>query len=287
MTDDERRSAYGYELASEYWPGLEYDDFLQFMAEHQLASLDWDDIVGWEGEPDPNDVRRYYHESWGNVLYKLRDVGPPDSWCADHHRANCIWQHLIHGGCESVLDFGGGNGSAALWLARKGLAVGYVDVGRIAEFARWRFKREGLLAPRSRRPQPGKIITRWSLDYLIFAAKVAGQPWDAICAVDVLEHIPNPIPIVQAIYDGLRPGGLFIFTPVSFKPLATHPMHLESTFWLQERSYDVLAEMGFELFGERDTHHGIGSWRKPPLATAQSGVSAATAPQARPSVPPD
>ncbi len=114
---------------------------------------------------------------------------------------------------HSALDFGCGIGSLGLALAVNGLQVTLADVNStLLDFARFRFERRGL---------PAHFID------LSTGTALHGETFEFIAAVDVLEHIPDPLPALEDMASALQPGGiLFIHLPASAD--AAHPMHLWS-----------------------------------------------------------
>ncbi len=273
---------YGYSLAAEYFPGLERKDFYAFAVNYALAIMEWEDMVG-AGEPNAKGVERFYREGFGLLFHLLRNPRPPGVWDADIDRANVTRQWLQVGGARSILDFGGGAGGCAMQLARWGYQVGFVDAGETARFADWWIKREGMNAPRWL-PWPGKVAPYYDLADAVLGAKVAGQQWHAIAALDVLEHLWEPVDLLNAFYDALAPGGVLVLTRHSFKK---HPTHLARTFWLFEEADRVLAEIGFTSLTPPDGAYGIASWRKagelpplpaPPATDADGGAAETDAP---------
>jgi 2-polyprenyl-3-methyl-5-hydroxy-6-metoxy-1,4-benzoquinol methylase len=151
---------------------------------------------------------------------------------------------LGRGAHGPILDYGGGIGQQSIFLARQGWHVGYADLGETAAFARWRFEQEGVeilsLAPE-------------------VALDLALQPWGAISALDVVEHVPEPVDLLQRLTRVLAPEGLLFLTRHSFKE---YPAHLPETAVLQATLDFVLGEMGYRQVIVPDGHFGIGAWQK-------------------------
>ncbi len=99
----------------------------------------------------------------------------------------------------TALDFGSGIGALGLLLARHDLAVTLADVNpQLNAYARWRFERRGLAA---------RVLD-------LNAESLPAGAFDFVAAVDVLEHLPDPLPAVEALAAALRPGGtLFVHLP--------------------------------------------------------------------------
>ncbi len=95
-----------------------------------------------------------------------------------------------------VLDFGGGVGTDALFLAERGYEVTLVDVdGPAFRFARHRFERRGIQARfvESRSPLPEPDGT-----------------YDAVVCFDVFSHLPDPLGAARRLISALRDGGIML-----------------------------------------------------------------------------
>lgn len=89
------------------------------------------------------------------------------------------------------LDFGCGSGDLVRWvMARRGCDIVGFETGAIAEIARSR---------------DIPILT---------AEQLAAQAncYDVITAIDVLEHVEDPIAVLQQIFGLLKEGGVFFYT---------------------------------------------------------------------------
>jgi methyltransferase family protein len=104
---------------------------------------------------------------------------------------------LLPGGAR-VLDFGGGTGNLSLALAARGFVVHYHELSALQkDFARFRTQRHGL---RDR----VEILDSWE--------ELPPAHYDAICAFDVFEHLPDLPKVVD---------------PPSFSIGLANPMHHE------------------------------------------------------------
>lgn len=101
-----------------------------------------------------------------------------------------------------VLDYGAGIGCHTIELAKRGLRVDFVEIGRVqADFIRFRAERRGLDNVREVRPyHAGKFD----------AVECIRERYDAVIAMDVLEHIPDYHRVVRKFIAHLEPGGLII-----------------------------------------------------------------------------
>jgi len=257
---------YCFQLASEYWPGLPREEFDACSAVGAEAAVlleaEWQDVTGpdfdWQdmsaaAQIPPAAVRAFYERCFGLIFELMRGIGPPDEMWAGDHRANIVHQYMTHLTAHGpVLDYGGGIGQQSMFLAARGWTVGFADLGETAAFARWRFERANLLA----------LPDGWRGGTIrAFPPSVAlrHQGWGSLLALDVVEHIPDPIGLLRRFDSCLAPDGVLYLTRHSFRP---YPTHLPESAPLMETLDDVLASMGYRRAIEPDGHFGIGAWRK-------------------------
>ena len=111
-----------------------------------------------------------------------------------------------------VLDFGGGTGNLSLSLAARGFRVHYHELSALQkDFTRFRVYRHGL-------HENVGILDSW--------VQIPSEHYDAVCAFDVFEHLPDLPEVIDRLAGSLRDGGLLIDTP-SFGPGLFNPMHHE------------------------------------------------------------
>ncbi len=114
--------------------------------------------------------------------------------------------------CARVLDFGGGTGNLSLALAARGFEVDYRELSALQkDFTRFRLQRYGLA-------EQVQVLDSW--------APLAPARYAAVCAFDVLEHLPDLRAAISEIASSLAPGGLLLETP-SFGAGLANPMHHE------------------------------------------------------------
>jgi len=130
-----------------------------------------------------------------------------------------------------ILDFGGGDGDMSIRLSRKGQNVEYCDVsGKTMDFALWRFKKHGLNIRTMVSTEPDTIILEGN--------------YDVILALDVLEHLVNPLHYCSVFHEHLSDNGLLIGRP-SFGNDPLHPMHLKENMKYNETFAETMKNIGF------------------------------------------
>jgi len=115
---------------------------------------------------------------------------------------------------ETCLDFGSGVGSGALLFASAGIAVTLGDISStLLDFCRWRFDRRGM-------PATFVDLKTTSLQEAAF---------DMILAMDVFEHLADPVEAVERLWRTLKPGGL-LFARIHAEEDADRPHHIVRDF---------------------------------------------------------
>jgi 2-polyprenyl-3-methyl-5-hydroxy-6-metoxy-1,4-benzoquinol methylase len=113
---------------------------------------------------------------------------------------------LCHG---RVLDYGAGKGALAIELARRGMAVTYLDVpGRSREYAEWNARRQGIV-----------------LEFTSSKTEIVNRTFDTVLSLDVLEHMPDLAGELRFLTSLLAPGGRLILT-IPEGATESQPMHL-------------------------------------------------------------
>ncbi len=111
-----------------------------------------------------------------------------------------------------VLDFGGGTGNVALALAARNRDVDYLELSALQkDFTRFRVAKHGMEAQ-------VRILDEWQ--------PLPPSRYGLICAIDVLEHVPEPGRTAGRLVDALATGGVLVENTV-FGSTTHNPMHLE------------------------------------------------------------
>lgn len=129
-------------------------------------------------------------------------------------------------GCRRYLDFGSGVGSAGILFARHGFDVTLADIsGALLAFAQWRLQRRDL---------SGTLID-------LKEQPLPANRYDIVTAMDVWEHLSDPVGVVDRVADAIAPGG-FLFGRFAAQPDPNYPQHIVVDF---EPTFRRLAERGF------------------------------------------
>jgi 2-polyprenyl-3-methyl-5-hydroxy-6-metoxy-1,4-benzoquinol methylase len=184
---------------------------VQRRCQHAVASLkrEWGDKVR---PADPRSIERFYDESQA-MLYELTwwhtlsdDVSPLAYVLALHFAQ----QH----GCQRYLDFGAGVGSGGILFARHGIQAALADISSsLLRFSAWRL---GI-----------RKVSAQYIDLKLFG--LPSQAFDVITAMDVFEHLSEPVEVVEKLWKALKPGG-FLYARISAEPDEERPQHIVQDF---------------------------------------------------------
>jgi SAM-dependent methyltransferase len=129
-------------------------------------------------------------------------------------------------GCRTYLDFGAGVGSGGIVFARHGLDVTLADISSaMLSFSQWRFGLRDLSAQ-------------------FIDLKVGGLPgnaYDMLAAMDVFEHLVDPVQTVDELWRSLKPGG-YLFGRFHSEVDEDRPHHIVQDF---EPTLKRLESLGF------------------------------------------
>lgn len=153
-------------------------DFLSRKAEFRSPEYRW-----------PDDALHFVSRPWeyAYVFSHLKD------WKANNPEIKNM----------KVMDFGSGLTFLPFALAKENMSIVAVDIDPVAHRDFGRAKR---ITPVS----PGNV------DFLLSSNQkpipVENESFDCVYSISVLEHIPDPIPIIKELNRALKPEGLFALT---------------------------------------------------------------------------
>lgn len=154
--------------------------------------------------------------------------------------------------CQSCLDFGAGVGSGVILFARHGFDVAAADIASpLRNFCRWRLARRGLAAT----------------EFALQSGRLPRERFDMITAMDVFEHLADPVETVEHLWDALRPGG-FLFARFGCEPDEDHPMHIVEDF---EPTLARLRQLGGIEVWRDEWLWGHQVFRKTPVSRPDGG----------------
>ncbi|MCE5333116.1 MAG: class I SAM-dependent methyltransferase [Desulfobacteraceae bacterium] len=129
-------------------------------------------------------------------------------------------------GCRQYLDFGSGVGSGGILFARNGFSVTLADISSTSlKFCSWRFAQRRLFAE--------------CLD--LKEKKLPDNAYDFITAMDVFEHLVDPVGTVRDLQKALKKGG-FLFGRFAAEKDEDRPHHIVLDFGPTRKA---LEESGF------------------------------------------
>lgn len=132
---------------------------------------------------------------------------------------------MDHGGTR-YLDFGAGVGSAGILFARHEFDVTLADISsKLLRFADYRLKDRGLSAA---------LID-------LKSQSLPAEAFDMVTAMDVWEHLTDPVATVDQLADAIAPGGI-LFGRFAAEVDENYPQHIVTEF---EPTFRRLAERGF------------------------------------------
>lgn len=168
-------------------------------AQHILPLLKAEVLVKteWEklrpNEEDKVAVRKFYAQSVAYIFDLM--------YCSCQESTlfllKTIGDHLKNLGAQSVLDYGGGAGTLSLYLHLQKFDTTHADLeGHLFEFARQRFQKRGVK------------VSCLSIEKI--ETESTSPRLDAVTCLEVFEHIPQPLNMVQTIHTLLKPGGWLV-----------------------------------------------------------------------------
>ena len=173
---------------------------------------------------DPQSIEGFYDQSQTTIYelmwwHTLNEDTSPLAYVTALHFAQ---QH----GCRHYLDFGSGVGSGGILFARHGLDVTLADISStLLRFCQWRLGQHGL--PATFIDLKGQALLRHTYDF--------------VTAMDVFEHLVDPVSTVEQIYNAIRPGG-FLFARIMAEVDIDRPQHIVRDF---SATFDRMKTLGF------------------------------------------
>jgi 2-polyprenyl-3-methyl-5-hydroxy-6-metoxy-1,4-benzoquinol methylase len=179
----------------------------------------------WEAAVDPQErpsIEGFYESA--TTIYELmdwhslRDDNGPLAYVLALDIAR---QHQV----RSCLDFGSGVGSGALLFGGAGIDTSLADISTtLLDFCRWRLDRHARRAT--------------FLDLKQGALPEAG--FDMVLAMDVFEHLADPVDVAEQLCRTLKPGGL-LFARIHAAEDPDRPHHIVRDF---APTFDRMRELG-------------------------------------------
>jgi 2-polyprenyl-3-methyl-5-hydroxy-6-metoxy-1,4-benzoquinol methylase len=131
---------------------------------------------------------------------------------------------------NSILDYGAGAGTLSIFFKNQGYAVTYADLpGKLYNFSRWRFARRRINIPMiNLRKKP----------------ILSGQ--DCILSTEVIEHVVDPIKIIELFKNRLEKNGVLVVSE-SCEYTEDFSSHLESNKKYGGKNFiKIMSGLGFK-----------------------------------------
>jgi len=132
--------------------------------------------LAWQWDKFKTDPLKYYKES---ELY-IFDLSMYHTHLQQRGTHQWFIDTLKKYDFKTMLDFGGGIGEYTILAEQNGVKCTYADVGKTAEYAKWRFDKYQI------KPTIGDENYKW-------------KTYNCIMAMDVLEHLPDPKPVIKKL----------------------------------------------------------------------------------------
>ncbi|MCX5997090.1 MAG: class I SAM-dependent methyltransferase [Chloroflexi bacterium] len=187
----------------------------------------------------------YVAECWNNAnpisaseieeFYKKTDayIYNLSVWNATYARrkwTDVIIDKLEEKKCIKVLDFGAGIGDDCIKLYNRGFRVDYCDLkGLTSDFALWRFSRQGCADDIKMCHDLNELPVHY---------------YDAIICIDVLEHIADPLIILEHFSKSLKPKGCLLLTESFSCVNDDYPSHLRQNIKYAGKIHRIAAKYG-------------------------------------------
>lgn len=130
--------------------------------------------------------------------------------------------------CKEVVDYGCGIGQDSIIQAQNNITATACDIDGITYgFAKWRFNKYKL------------NIEALNIEIDSFPLR---KKYDAITCFEILQHVPDPVNLVENFYTHIRKGGLFITT---MRFTDNYPLALDKNKKYQGEMSKIIEEIGF------------------------------------------
>ena len=147
-------------------------------------------------------------------------------------------------GCESYLDFGAGVGAGGLLFAAHGIQTTLADISSsLLRFSAWRL---------ALRKLPAQYLD-------LRSSPLPSESFDFISAMDVFEHLADPVETVEKLWNALKPGG-FLYGRISADSDEDRPQHIVSDF---QPTFEHMRALGFVRVWRDEWLWGHQVFRKP------------------------
>jgi len=169
----------------------------------------------WQAQVDPADRRsiEQFYDASQTTIYELM-------WwhtlCDDLSPLAYVTalRFAQQQGCQSYLDFGAGVGAGGILFSWHGLETTLADISStLLGFSQWRLETRQL---------PATYID-------LKAQELPRQAYDLVTAMDVFEHLVDPMQTVEQLWDALKPGG-FLYARISAESDEDRPQHIVQDF---------------------------------------------------------
>jgi SAM-dependent methyltransferase len=206
------------------WRGIDDLAIVRHRCERAVRSLK----VRWERtvrEVDARHVEKFYDAADDYIeelmwWHTLADDNSPLAYVA-------ALEFALLANCKSYLDFGSGVGSGALLFRSHGFDVTLADIsGVMLSFCKYRFD--------TRECDASFIDLKRSMP--------PSTAFDFITAMDVFEHLVNPVGAVDSLARCLKPGG-YVYGRFASEVDRDRPQHIVQDF---RAVFDRFLELGFK-----------------------------------------
>jgi SAM-dependent methyltransferase len=166
-------------------------------------------LAGLQKRQTKSEIRDYYVEQEHGVLASMYwHTLLPDRWALHSVAALQHAKQFAEG--KRVFEFGHGVGSTGLLFSAHGFEVTLGDVSRAyRDFAGHRFRT---------RQRDVRFLD-------LVQESPEAETYDVVVSLDVIEHIPNPMPELQKLWRCLKPGGVMILG-ICFGRDPSQPEHI-------------------------------------------------------------